>query len=82
MGKVERLDKFVDDGVEIGRGVHIGTAMNRSFSLLQFPSFSCVFRKWKKTVVWSVWMKWIRVVLLRWKVDEGESWIVMWLVMP
>ena len=29
-----------DDRVEIGRGVHIGTATNRSNGLLQLPSFS------------------------------------------
>ena len=28
--------------MKIARGVHIGTAMNKSNSLLQFPSFSYV----------------------------------------
>ena len=35
--------------MEIGRGIHIGTAMNRSSSLLQLPSFSYVlmFLYWR-----------------------------------
>ena len=38
-----RLDKFIDENdVAIDRGVHIGTATNRSSGHLQLPPFSYV----------------------------------------